>query len=868
MTRRPSSHALGPHALTHALAMASLLLAPATGWAAPGPQAGVSAAVRGSVLLGEVGQADAVGRAVADGDAVYLGNAIKAGPAAGMQLMLLDQTTVTLGENAELAVDEFIYDPAQNSGQISMNLTKGAFRLVTGGVSDINPANTKVKTPTATIGIRGTIVLANVSSAGTLIALGGPGPNADSRDRVGAVDVNTPQGSVSITRPGFATFVAPGQAPEPPRPLTVEESASLSGGLARDGSSSSESGNSGGGTTTEAGATQAVEESGTDSSESATAATVVSTQTDSTSTATDQTDSNTQSSEYGNNGAQLTSNVLVQQVLAAPEEETPAEEEPPVTPPVPVQLSWAEMLQARGPSYKIARAADLAGLSGTATYTRLDAPLFDISGLDEEARNRLWLTSNFSGLNRVGSYDFSAAIDFALRRASANWTSIQIAGVTGYYTLAADTDDELPPLLAYDDSEQPVFRVEGETNVPTSYFARVRGAFITGTGDPSAAPGTVIQGLGIYVRNGSGGITPLYAGGGRANKDAAISPPPEPVEPTEEIGPQVEPWQPEVTDADFTFLPNLEGGEYGQSRWSDLASLSNGTTVFSAVYIPLDYKEAAEGSWTTDPSSRFDFTGTIDFAARSFAYGLIDVVLSGTSYGSSSMQTLSYASLNGDAIKLDKGFAFNNVTGYAKVFLYNDSSKPIDADNASFLALDLFLATPGRLYHGTSQMTGTYRVSASPTPMVDTFDSSIDAIPPVDPYDIDQSPADVEFVASRVQLTKDGGPADASHYNLSANVSFINREITTDLEIRLGNGRAADSTATVDFSDRDVRANSAIDLPNQLPVSIYSDGVIPGLTLNEIINTKARPGEAELQHSVVYLEGGDTYNGGGTSMAR
>ena len=50
----------GPHlcivALTHALAIASLLLAPASGWAAPGPQAGVSAAVRGSVLLGEVGR--------------------------------------------------------------------------------------------------------------------------------------------------------------------------------------------------------------------------------------------------------------------------------------------------------------------------------------------------------------------------------------------------------------------------------------------------------------------------------------------------------------------------------------------------------------------------------------------------------------------------------------------------------------------------------------------------------------------------------------------------------------------------------------------------------------------------------------------
>jgi hypothetical protein len=226
-----------------------MLLLPGAALAALGPQAGITSAVRGRVLLAEAGRPEAGATAINDGTEVFLGNAIRSGNASGLQLMLLDQTTVTLGENAELAVDEFIYDPARNNGQISMKLTKGAFRLVTGGVSEINPANTRIQTPTATIGIRGTIVLANVSPEGTLIALGGPGPNADSRDRVGAVEVNTPQGSVSITRPGFATFVAPGQAPETPRPLTVEESASLSGGLAKDGGSSSESGNSGSGTT-------------------------------------------------------------------------------------------------------------------------------------------------------------------------------------------------------------------------------------------------------------------------------------------------------------------------------------------------------------------------------------------------------------------------------------------------------------------------------------------------------------------------------------------------------------------------------------------------------------------------------------------
>ena len=228
-----------------ALALAAaLVLAPAPGRAEIGPQAGVSAAVRGEVLLAEASPG-AVGKAIGNGNPVNLGQRVNAGANSGMQLMLLDQTTVTLGENAELVVDEFVYDPANGQGKLAVDLTKGAFRLVTGGVSDIDPANTEIRTPTATIGVRGTIVLARVTPQGSLIALGGPGPNTDTRDRVGAVQVSTKSGTVAITRPGFATFVAPGQAPEPPRALSPEEAAGILGDFAATGKSESGEGGEG-----------------------------------------------------------------------------------------------------------------------------------------------------------------------------------------------------------------------------------------------------------------------------------------------------------------------------------------------------------------------------------------------------------------------------------------------------------------------------------------------------------------------------------------------------------------------------------------------------------------------------------------------
>lgn len=216
-------------------ACCALLVGMAPADAALGPQAGVTAAVRGSVLLTEIDQPQVAAQTAADGTEIYLGHNIRAAADAGAQLMLLDQTSVTLGENAEIAVDDFLYDPARNLGQLAVSVRNGAFRLVTGAISEVDPANTVIRTPTALIGVRGTIVLSRVTPAGSLIALAGPGAGTDSRDRIGAVEVTGAQGSVLLTRPGFATFVAPGKAPEAPRPLTAEESASLNRELAHEG---------------------------------------------------------------------------------------------------------------------------------------------------------------------------------------------------------------------------------------------------------------------------------------------------------------------------------------------------------------------------------------------------------------------------------------------------------------------------------------------------------------------------------------------------------------------------------------------------------------------------------------------------------
>ncbi len=72
-----------------------------------------------------------------------------------LQVMLADGTVVTIGPNSSFSFDEFNFDGTKNS-KLSMRAERGFFRSVTGKLGKIAPERFKVKTASATIGIRGT----------------------------------------------------------------------------------------------------------------------------------------------------------------------------------------------------------------------------------------------------------------------------------------------------------------------------------------------------------------------------------------------------------------------------------------------------------------------------------------------------------------------------------------------------------------------------------------------------------------------------------------------------------------------------------------------------------------------------------------
>jgi hypothetical protein len=94
-------------------------------------------------------------RALSVGSDVFLRERIRTLDASTAQLLFLDKTSLTIGPNAELRLDRFVYNPDQGGGRVVINAAQGAFRFITGSQ---NPTSYTINTPVASVGIRGTIL--------------------------------------------------------------------------------------------------------------------------------------------------------------------------------------------------------------------------------------------------------------------------------------------------------------------------------------------------------------------------------------------------------------------------------------------------------------------------------------------------------------------------------------------------------------------------------------------------------------------------------------------------------------------------------------------------------------------------------------
>lgn len=185
------------------------MLAVATMLAAAGSEAqsiGVTSVSIGDPLGKPPAAAERVLRVGID---LQAGELVTTGAADRGHLLFLDGTALTVGPQARLALDRFVYDKDGKLGALGLSATQGVFRLVGGRISKTVPIT--VTTPSSTLTIRGGIMLFKVAPTETTATfLFGYEMTVSSAGR-----------TRSVTTPGWQVSALAGQPPalpiQPPR---------------------------------------------------------------------------------------------------------------------------------------------------------------------------------------------------------------------------------------------------------------------------------------------------------------------------------------------------------------------------------------------------------------------------------------------------------------------------------------------------------------------------------------------------------------------------------------------------------------------------------------------------------------------------
>lgn len=123
------------------------------------------------------------------GMSVREGDVIETSAEGAVNILFVDNTTFAISENAKLAIDEYAYNPADQSGTSFFSMLRGVFVYTSGLIGKSDAADVNINTPVGSIGIRGTVVAGEIDPSGK-----------DSRITIidGAVVITNASGSIEL----------------------------------------------------------------------------------------------------------------------------------------------------------------------------------------------------------------------------------------------------------------------------------------------------------------------------------------------------------------------------------------------------------------------------------------------------------------------------------------------------------------------------------------------------------------------------------------------------------------------------------------------------------------------------------------------
>jgi hypothetical protein len=90
---------------------------------------------------------------------LVLHDQIKSGPASTLHLLFDDGSRMTLGEKADLVLDEFVFDVGKKERKAGFSLMAGKLKIFARNLMKYQRRGFQIKTPTAAAGVRGTVFL-------------------------------------------------------------------------------------------------------------------------------------------------------------------------------------------------------------------------------------------------------------------------------------------------------------------------------------------------------------------------------------------------------------------------------------------------------------------------------------------------------------------------------------------------------------------------------------------------------------------------------------------------------------------------------------------------------------------------------------
>jgi hypothetical protein len=96
------------------------------------------------------------------GSEIFAGDTITTDSGGAVGIIFRDGAVLTLGSNGELVVDDFLFNLVDQKFSFISRVVKGSVAFVSGAIGKISPGSVRFKTPTATLGLRGTKILIEV----------------------------------------------------------------------------------------------------------------------------------------------------------------------------------------------------------------------------------------------------------------------------------------------------------------------------------------------------------------------------------------------------------------------------------------------------------------------------------------------------------------------------------------------------------------------------------------------------------------------------------------------------------------------------------------------------------------------------------